>query len=144
MKNDPKVVFKEEIKACGNYKYSQSTKVSSLGRTIIYAILGLVWAVSYSPQTGFMIESLILSIAFFCALFYLLIDITHYFVDTIGFHSLSNHLQRGKGSTESVRAYYKRQSQIISKVSFRFLVSKFVLLVAISILFIIGMLQEIW
>lgn len=135
--------LKEAIKDCSEYKYSQSSKVSSLGRTIIYAIIGLVWAISYTPNEGFYLQNNLLAIAFYCALFYLILDLAHYFIDTIAYHSIAHRLERGVGSKNSLVKESNKRMRRIEISSFCFLVCKFFLILVISSLFLLGMLHVV-
>lgn len=141
---DRKEVFKEEIKECSGYKYSQSSKVSSLSRTIIYAIIGLIWAFSFNSENGgFNLQNRILIWAFFFSLFFLIIDITHYFVDTIHYHGLICLLERSEMEITATREKYENKKEIVEDVSHIFLIIKYILMIVTASIFITGMLVKI-
>lgn len=139
MEGNPRDVFEKEITRCAEHKYAQSSKVSSLCRFVIYAILALVWPLSYDATSGFTFTNAFLLISLFGSLAYLLLDIIHYFTDSVAYHSLAMTLQKGDGDEQSLKWYYEYQSEKIGCRSTCFLTWKFVLMLAISACFITGM-----
>lgn len=144
MKDNSRVVFKEEIKECAGYKYSQSSKVSSLSRYIVYGIIGLVWSISYDKNTGLYIPNIFLLIALLGSLAYLLLDVIHYFTDSVAYHSLAMTLRRGIGEERCLRKYFGWQSARIGNRSSCFLTCKFVFMLVLSAFFVIGIIKNIW
>jgi len=133
------VLFEKEIKECAEYKYAQSSKVSSLCRYIVYAVLALVWPLSYESDQGFVLTNVFLIIVLLGSLLYLLLDIVHYYTDSIAYHSLAMTLQKGKEDEQCLRRYYEVKSEKIGRRSTRFLTYKFVFMLVIALCFIAGM-----
>ena len=133
----------DELKSCSTYKYSQSSKVSSLARTIVYAIIGLIWTFFYSPNDGFSIKSTYLFVVFCLALLYLVLDITHYFVDTIGYHKMAYELEQSGKDEEILQKYYAEQSKQIERNSLVLFIIKYCFALSLAIAFSIGILIEI-
>ena len=144
MDGNPRELFEKEIKECAGHKYAQSSKVSSLCRFIIYAILALVWPLSYVSNKGFNFTNIFLIIALLGSLAYLLLDIIHYFTDSVAYHSLAMTLQKGDGDEQCLRWYYEVQSEKIGCRSSRFLTCKFIFMLVISVFFITGMCVCLW
>lgn len=139
MDGNPRELFEKEIKECAGAKYTQSSKVSSLCRYIIYAVLAMVWPLSYESDKGFVLTNVFLIIALLGALLYLLLDIVHYYTDSIAYHSLAMTLQKGNGDEQCLRWYYEVQTEKIGCRSTRFLTCKFVFMLVVAACFVAGM-----
>ena len=139
-------IIEERIQKFSANKYAQSSKASSLGRTIIYAIIGLIWALSYKPDSGFSaFDNIVLGIAFFLALVYLFVDISHYFADTIGYDRLSTRLESPyeTDTEEILKEFSEAESLKLEKRSLLHFKCKFIFMIITVVVFVSGMILEI-
>ena len=126
---------------CKEYLYSQSSKFSSLSRTIVYSLIGVIWIVSYT-ETGFMLPNNTLLGALILGFIYLSVDIIHYFCDTCFYRSATSFLQENPLSKEMIEYHNKRMRKNGLR-SFRWIIAKFSLLLIFVFIFFIGFIQNV-
>ena len=139
---------REELKkyqnSCESSKNTQSSKVSNISRSMVYAIIATNWVLLYiedTPQICNLNYWLIWSVIF--SFFYIFIDIIHYFVDTCEYVCLSKKLY---DSSEDIATRVKigqKEMKAISKYSFYAIIGKTVLTFITSIVFLIGLICKI-
>ena len=121
--------------------YTQSSKVSTICRGMVYAIVATIWAISYDGTRFSIPKGWLLVSSLMCCGF-IILDIIHYFTDS-HFHYrrvqdiFKNQKLSNKATSEYSNKYVKQ-----SKRSYYFLVSKFILALLIMIVFIIGLLNH--
>lgn len=130
--------YKEKrLDECQTFHYSQSGKMSNLARTIIFGIIGTIWIISYSEK-GFIPANRCLYWALCLSFLYLLIDVSHYFVDSLLYRYEYFRLDKNKNDNNFVTNTHESYMNKVSKNSFIILLVKFLLLLTTSICFIVG------
>lgn len=84
MEADNQDPVKKELEECQGYHYSQSSKVSSLSRNIVYGIIGTGWVLIYADNQ-YHEPCTWLIIALGLSFVYLLLDLAHYFSDSCSY-----------------------------------------------------------
>lgn len=141
MEADNQDPVKKELEECQGYHYSQSSKVSSLSRNIVYGIIGTGWVLIYAdnqyhePCTWLIIA---LSLSFV----YLLLDLVHYFSDSCSYRREYFRLDRDQ-KTEGILYRHEEYMDGVSKRSFHLLIAKFVCVLMIAVIFVIGILRQL-
>ena len=84
--NDNNKDLQKLLDECQNFHYAQSSKFSTLARTLVFGIIGTIWILSYStngfnPSNNCLLWSLIVSFL------YLAVDECHYFWDSCFYRS---------------------------------------------------------
>lgn len=140
-KND-KETLDDLIKSSNNSKYNQSSKLSDICRYWMYALIGIIWSMSYKDHQFIIEDGWVLS-AFICAIVFHIIDIVHYLSSTIFHHVESFYLDDSKNISNQeiadVKSIDKQRRRRNSRWSFAFLLCKPILAIIASILFIIAM-----
>ena len=141
MEADNKDPIEEKLKECQGYHYSQSSKVSSLSRNIVYGIIGTSWVLiyangSYHQPCTWLIIALGLSFV------YLLLDLTHYLSDSCSYRREYFRLDRDK-KTEGILYRHEEYMDGVSKRSFHLLIAKFICVLVIAVIFVIGILRQL-
>ena len=133
--------LKEE---CQDYHYSQSSKVSAISRNIVYGIIGTCWVLIYADN-HYHKPCLWIIITLCLCFVYLLLDLVHYFSDSCSYRNESFRLDRDKNK-DGILYRHEEYMDCVSKRSFRFLILKFIFMLVIAVLFLIGILRqlEIW
>lgn len=121
---------------CQSYHYAQSSKFSTLARTLVFSVLGTIWVVSYSdqgfiPSNNFLIWALIVGFA------YLVVDVCHYFFDSRFYKKEYFKFEKEKNISQHDSRMSKR-----SQLSYRAIWGKFIILIVICVLFIIGFVKQ--
>ena len=121
---------------CQTFHYSQSSSFSKLARTLVFGIIGTIWVLAYStegfsPSNDWLLWSLIVSFL------YLAVDVCHYFGDSCFYRSEYFNFENEK----EVLKHDERMKERARK-SFKSLIAKFVILIIICILFIVGFIQQ--
>ena len=140
--------IKEELKkyqsSCERSKNEQSTKFSSISRSMIYAIIATNWVLLYvgdnteiSNLNNWLICSAILSFI------YIVVDLLHYFVDTCRCVCLSKKLYDSNMSISDRLNIGQREMTNISKQSFAAIVGKAILTFVTSIVFLAGLISKL-
>ena len=121
------------------YMYSQSSKLSSVSRNLIFGILGTIWVMTFS-EGKMTIPNPYLFYALLTSLLYMIIDVFHYFCDSISYHRQQYKLDSYKNNQEIENIYEKRMDKINNR-SHYFLIGKTSVLLLAAIFFIIGISQ---
>ena len=132
-----KVEKKKLLEECQNYHYSQSSKASSLSRTIIYGIIGTCWILIYADNE-FHEPCILLEIALASSFIYLLLDLIHYFTDSCSYRKEYFRL-----NDDLTADRHEKYMDKVSKRSFYILIMKFGLAIVIAVIFIIGTLRQL-
>jgi len=134
MENSVLDKLKEE---CENFHYAQSSKVSTLARTIVYGIIGTIWVIVYSSSTKQLeLPCTILMICLASCFVYLLFDMIHYFADAVCYREESFRMDN------NTIPQHEKYMNKISTISFIMFCVKFGITIAIAILFIVGVLRQ--
>ena len=133
--------IKKELDECQGYHYSQSSKVSSLSRNIVYGIIGTCWVLIYA-NGSFHQPCIWLIIALGLSFVYLLLDLTHYFSDSCSYRREYFRLDRNK-MTQGILYRHEKYMDGVSKRSFRLLKAKFYSVLVIAVIFVIGILRQL-
>lgn len=123
------------------FMYSQSSKLSSVSRNLIFGILGTIWIMTY-VEGKLTIPTPQLFYALLISLFFLAVDVLHYFLDSISYHHQQYNLDTYK-TFEELRYVYDRDMDRINKRSHRFIIWKTLVLFIASMLFVWGILDYI-
>lgn len=120
-----------------NYMYQQSSKFSSVSRNLVLGIIGTNWFLTYVDgklriPNRYLFASLLLGLMF------LLVDVIHYFVDSVSYQKELCSLDKYETEQE-LESKHEPEMDKINKRSHRFIIAKFVLLVFASVLFFIGL-----
>lgn len=144
--------IKEIIKECEEYQYNQSSNVSRLSRNIIYGIIGTIWILIYDDDTC-QDTCIWIRAALVLSCLYLLLDLIHYFVDFLAYRKESYLLSHEvdscdcckeddqlshKNKTACISRRHKERTLMFSKRSANCLKAKFISILIISVLFLIG------
>lgn len=139
--SNDKETLDELIKSSNNSKYNQSSKLSDICRYWMYALIGIIWSMSYKNHQFIIEDNWILS-AFICVIVFHIIDIGHYLSSTIFHHIESFYLDNNKKMSNKeineVKLMDKRRRRKNSRVSFVLLLCKPLLAIIASILFVIA------
>ena len=119
-----------------SYKYSQSSKFSSVSRTLVLGIMGTTWILTYTDGKLY-IPNLYLSASLFICLLFLLVDVIHYYSDSISYQRELCKLDQYR-TVEDLDKTHEKTMNTINKRSNRFIVAKFWILICASVLFFIG------
>lgn len=141
MKIDNQDLIEEKLKECQTYHYSQSSKVSSLSRNIVYGVIGTCWIFIYADNRYHQ-PCTWLIIALGLSFFYLLLDLRHYFLDSCSYRREYFRLERDK-KNEGILYRHEEYMDGVSKRSFHLLVAKFICVLVIAIIFVIGILRQL-
>lgn len=133
--------IEKRLSECQDYHYAQSSKVSTISRTLIFGIIGTTWVIIYSNNTftrpvNLLIITLCLSFG------YLVLDLIHYFWDACNYRSQSFRLDKER-QTDGILHKHEEYMDLVSIRSFRMIVFKFILILIISILFVIGVISQL-
>lgn len=129
--------IEEKKEECQNYHYSQSSKVSSLSRNIVYGIIATCWVFIYADNY-YHKPCLLLIITMILCFLYLLLDIIHYFLDSCSYRNESFELSEGK----NIELHEKFMDRV-SKRSFYLLKAKFIAVLIIAVIFLLGTLYQL-
>lgn len=129
-----------KLKQCQDYHYTQSSKVSALGRNIIYGEIGTMWVVMYSNHV-YHNPCIMVVIALGLCFIYLLIDITHYYIDSYCYRREYFILDESR-NVEGILDKHSEFMYFVARCSFCMLNIKFVGVLIISIIFIIAFLRQ--
>ena len=117
--------------------YQQSSKFSSVSRSLVLGIIGTIWVLTYVDgnlliPNGWMLSSLV------AGLIFLLTDVIHYFWDSMSYHCEAYKLDTYNNQQDLDKKHEPRMDRI-NKRSHWFIVAKFCILMVASILFAIGL-----
>ena len=121
---------------CQGFHYEQSSKFSQLSRTLVFGIIGTIWVLSYSEgcftlNNDWQIWTLIGSFI------YLAIDVCHYFCDACFYRKEYFRFEKEKDiSQHDIRMSAR------SKLSYRAIMIKWIILIVVCVLFVIGFVKQ--
>jgi len=118
------------------YMYSQSSKLSSVSRNLIFGILGTIWVITYS-EGKMTIANPYFFYALLSSLLFMIVDVFHYFLDSISYHRQQYKLDSYKSNEEIDNIYEKRMDKINNR-SHYFLIGKTCVLILAALFFITG------
>ncbi len=123
-----------------SYKYSQSSKFSSVSRSLVFGILGTIWVVIYSDDSIVIPNDWLLYSLFSCLAF-LFADVFHYFLDSISYQNELSKLDKYT-TQEELDTKHEKKMDSISKRSHLFIKIKFVILFVACLFFVVGILSK--
>lgn len=141
MNNTNNKEIEQLISECENYKYTQSSKVSTISRNIIFSMIGTIWVIFYSNGKVIQIPSALLLIALGFSFFYLLLDLIHYYSDTSSYKKESFRLSE----EIDIEIQKERHEEFMNKVSIRSFIifrAKFWWVIITSIIFVLGIITH--
>lgn len=137
-KEDNKDTYDDLLQTCNKSLYEQSSKLSTICRGMVYAIIATIWAVSYKDGVFHMPEGWFLWTIFLCGM-YIFADIMHYFLDTSFYFKSAQHIFRHRKLTTSVSKDDANKFVKNSRRSYYFLCAKYGLSIIILMLFVTSM-----
>ena len=140
--NQVKDTYEDLLKKSNKALYEQSSKVSTICRSMVYAVIATVWAILYDNGHFSMPEGVMLWTLGFCALF-IVVDIVHYFYETCFNFTLSPRVFKYEDQSKPIRKNDLRKSVRNSKCSFWFIVGKFILAMATIGVFVYAVICEL-
>lgn len=137
MKENKKDTYDDLLASSNKSLYEQSSKVSTISRGMVYAIIATIWAISYKEGIFYFPQGWLLATMCLCGLF-ILMDLIHYYIDTRFHYKQAQNIFRHKNLSkesnwEDALKYAKN-----AKVSFNFLRAKFYFAIVILVCFVIG------
>lgn len=140
--NQVKDTYEDLLKKSNKALYEQSSKVSTICRSMVYAVIATVWAILYDNGHFSMPEGVMLWTLGFCALF-IIVDIVHYFYETCFNFTLSQRVFKYEDQSKPIRKNDLREFARNSKCSFWFIVGKFTLAMATIGVFVYAVICEL-
>ncbi|MBE6288709.1 MAG: hypothetical protein E7100_00485 [Bacteroidaceae bacterium] len=122
------------------YKYQQSSKFSSVSRNLILGVIGTIWVLTYTDGR-LCIPNEWLFCCIIVALLFLLVDVIHYFMDSMSYQN-ELYLLEMLNSQNELESKHEPRMNSINKRSHRFLLAKFCILLVVFVLFAIGLLLK--
>ena len=119
---------------------AQSGTLSTVTRTTTGVILGTVWAICYKEQE-IEIPNIWLLLSLVVSILFLVVELLHYLFDSIFYHNKSDEIVEGGENIDYNKIYKEVQKH--SKCSFRFLKAKAYIVIALCVVFVIGIIQLI-
>ncbi|MDE6112156.1 MAG: hypothetical protein K2G46_01900 [Bacteroidales bacterium] len=146
MSTNAKKTINDEIeeyqKSCEDSQNEQSGKVSFTSRTIIYGIIGTIWILISTKEASCPNDiNVLLVIAMIMSFIYLLLDISHYFIDSCRYRIESFRLDSANFDENYKLNRCKTNMDNIAVCSFMAVVFKYVLTLITAILFLLGLLK---
>ena len=114
---------------------AQSSTLSTITRATTGVILGAILAICYKEQK-IEIPNIWLLLSFIASMIFLVVELLHYLVDSIFYHSKSDEIVEGDENTDFDKIYDEVQRH--SKYSFCFLISKAIIVLSLCVIFVIG------
>lgn len=128
--------------SCEESQNVQSGKVSSISRMMIYAIIGTIWLLLSQEKDGLLfVDNKLLKCAIIASFVYLLVDITHYFIDACRYRYNSFKLDSNDLCDNCKLSLCKKALDNIAICSFIAVVIKFILVIVTSSVFLFGMIN---
>ena len=121
--------------------YSQSSKFSSVSRSLVFGMIGTIWVITYTDKTIDLPNYWLLFSLFVCLLF-LLADVVHYFWDSMSYQSELYRMESYK-TQEDLDEKHEKRMDVINNRSHYFIVAKFIILLISALLFFIGIICKI-
>jgi len=123
------------------YMYQQSSKFSSVSRSLIFGIIGTIWVLTYA-EGKIHVPNYWLLFSLISGLLFLLTDVIHYFWDSMSYQRELYRLDKYECQEELDKIHEKIMDKI-NKRSNGFLVVKFIILIISSVLFTCGLYLKI-
>ena len=123
------------------YMYQQSSKFSSVSRSLILGIIGTIWVLTYT-EGKLRVPNNWLLYGLIGGLLFLLVDVIHYFWDSMSYQRELYRLDKYK-SQDELNENHENIMDYINKRSNSFLVAKFFILIISSGLFTYGLYLKI-
>ena len=117
---------------------AQSGTLSTVTRTTTGVILGAIFAICYKEQKT-EIPNIWLLLSFVVSMFFLVVEIFHYLVDSVFYYNKSEEIVKSKGNINFNKLDGEVKSH--SRCSFCFLISKAVIVLILCVIFIIGIIK---
>lgn len=131
-------------RSCEASQNVQSGKVSSISRMTIYAIIGTIWLLLSQEKDGLLfVDNKLLKWTIIACFVYLLVDITHYFIDACRYRYNSFKLDANDLCDECKLHQCKKALDSIAIWSFIAVGIKFILVIATSLIFLFGMINHL-
>ena len=137
-----KATYEDLMKQCNHALYEQSSKVSTICRGMIYAIITTVWAILYNDGHFCMPEGIMLWTLGLCALF-IIVDIVHYFCETCFNYRLSQKVFKHEDQSKPIRTKDLKKFVRNSQRSFWFIVGKFSVAMITIVVFACAVVSEL-
>lgn len=119
------------------FMYQQSSKFSSVSRNLVLGIIGTNWFLTY-VDGKLRIPNLCLFVSLLLGLIFLLVDVVHYFWDSMSYQNELYSLDRYRTEQDLIDKHESKMD-VINKRSHRFINAKLCILALASILFFIGL-----
>ena len=119
------------------FMYAQSSKFSSVSRSLIFGILGTIWVLTYKEGRMTIPNDFLLSSLMLCLL-YLFSDVIHYYTDSRAYKKELYRLDKYK-TLEDLENQHEPIMDQINKNSHSFIIFNFCVLIFSSAYLIVGM-----
>lgn len=119
------------------FMYAQSSKFSSVSRSLIFGILGTIWVLTYKEGRMTIPNDFLLSSLMLCLL-YLFSDVIHYYTDSRAYKKELYRLDKYK-TLEDLENKHEPIMDQINKNSHSFIIFNFCVLIFSSAYLIVGM-----
>ncbi len=124
-----------------SFMYQQSSKFSAVSRSLVFGIIGTVWVLTYTDG-NLRVPNVWLLSSLITGLVFLLVDVIHYYWDSMSYYKESYKLDGYKSQLELDEEHEPRMD-FINKRSHWFVVGKFWILMIAALLFFIGLINKI-
>ena len=121
---------------CQGFHYSQSSKFSSLARSLVLGVIGTIWVISYT-HNGFVLATNWLLASLISSFVYLAIDVIHYFSDACFYRKEYFRFKGERNNNDAITNHDNRMDGR-SRKSFYAIVIKLIMLMIVCVLFLIG------
>ena len=124
-----------------DYMYSQSSKFSSVSRTLVFGVIGTIWFLIYTDGR-LSVPNICLFISLVLGLIFLLVDVIHYYLDSVSYQDELYQFDEYKTQYDLDKKHEDNMNYI-NRRSHRFIVAKFWILIIVSASFLFGMMEKI-
>ncbi len=135
---DRKASLENELQG---YRYSQSSKFSSVSRTLVLGIIGTIWTIILNSKKGSTCHPL-LTLALLLSISYLVCDVRHYYKDSKNY--FDQQFKLCKATTNAALDEHDTQMDELSKQSQYYVKWKYKILCIAVITFLIGMIDHFY
>lgn len=123
-----------------NFMYHQSSKFSSVSRTLVLGIIGTIWVITYTDG-NLCIPNIWLFVSLLLGLSFLTVDVIHYFWDSMSYHEELYNLDDYTSMAELNEKHEPKMNEI-NKRSHIFIKIKFWVLIIAALFFLLGILMK--
>lgn len=123
------------------YRYSQSSKFSSVSRTLILGIIGTIWTIILNSEKGSTCHPL-LTLALLLSILYLVCDVRHYYKDSKNY--FERQFKLSKATTNADLDEHDIQMDNLSIQSQRYVKMKYWILCISVMSFLVGMIDSFY